>query len=399
MSSSDINHPRSTIYATLDAWRGLACLAVVLFHATGTLGGEIASLQGLTLYRIAAHGGLGVNIFFVISGYCVATAAISTLRRHKGVKSYVWSRFRRIYPPYWFSLILLLIVSATLALVTRSGGHASNHLLPDLHSQLSPTSLLENLLLIQRAFRKTSLLGVAWTLSYEVAYYAIIAIFLLATKEPAGERRMLNGLHIFSLACLFTLLFFSRYAVYPINFWPEFGFGILVYDVTNHPTHFAPRAMGLVAISVMAGLIWKLSVSYGPVREQGVTRESCIITLVFAILIIFLYKHDSFLSQLKLVRILSFIGTFSYSLYLVHILAVGIVLWMFKRLGMEYRLHYLYIALSTAFSLLVANLFFRYCERPFISKRMQSRVATVAPPISDTSIRATELTPPLNLAS
>ena len=45
MSSSDIEQPKSTVYATLDAWRGLACLAVVLCHATVTLGGERVALQ------------------------------------------------------------------------------------------------------------------------------------------------------------------------------------------------------------------------------------------------------------------------------------------------------------------------------------------------------------------
>jgi exopolysaccharide production protein ExoZ len=398
MSSSDIAHPKSTVYATLDAWRGFACLAVVLDHATVSLGGEHPVLQTLALYRLASHGKQGVHIFFVISGYCVVTAAISTLRRGKGVRSYVWSRVRRIYPPYWVSVILLLITATILAMVKHSGGHASSHLLQELPSQMSPASLLANLLLIQVPFRKSSLLLIAWTLSYEVAFYAIIAIFLLTTTGPTSERRMLNGLHAFTLTCLFVLLFVPRYAVYPINLWAEFGLGILVYDIAKHPKHFAPWAFGLAAVSGMVGLISMLSALSGHAGAPSVTQESCVTALGFAILISLLYKHDQFLSRLRPVRFLSFVGAFSYSLYLVHLLAVGLVLWAFKRMGMEFRLHYLYVAVATIFSLPVAYIFYRYFERPFISSRMRSRVAEVAPALADGPVLATEF-PPLNLVS
>ena len=66
-------------------------------------------------------------------------------------------------------------------------------------------SLLANLLLVQMPFHMNSLLLVAWTLSYEVGFYAIIGLFLMATSGSASERSMLNGLHAFSLICLLVL--------------------------------------------------------------------------------------------------------------------------------------------------------------------------------------------------
>ena len=63
-------------YQTLDAWRGLASLWVVMLHATQTtIPEQFPQLAHRALYAFSFWGSLGVPIFFVVSGYCICGSA------------------------------------------------------------------------------------------------------------------------------------------------------------------------------------------------------------------------------------------------------------------------------------------------------------------------------------
>lgn len=104
----------------LDGLRGLACLAVVLYHASDTTWGW---QQGASVSRLARlvgkplnYGFFAVAIFIVLSGYClmlpVARSAEGSLRG--GMGEYFKRRALRILPPYYaatlFSLALIVLV-------------------------------------------------------------------------------------------------------------------------------------------------------------------------------------------------------------------------------------------------------------------------------------------------
>jgi peptidoglycan/LPS O-acetylase OafA/YrhL len=108
-----VEAPRQPRYDSLDLWRGLACLLVVVFHTTYGDTVTYASKQSL-----ADHGGrtvewllaftgefwVGVPVFFVISGYCIAASADSSRRKPHAAGRFFVRRFRRIYPPLWVFL-------------------------------------------------------------------------------------------------------------------------------------------------------------------------------------------------------------------------------------------------------------------------------------------------------
>src|SRR5215471_1642650 len=103
MSESIRPHSR---YATLDMWRGVACLLVLVNHSVFYTAETVRASVSLTavnqlIATIATRAWAGVPLFFVISGYCI-TATIDSHRRKDGsVGTYFWKRFRRIFPPYW----------------------------------------------------------------------------------------------------------------------------------------------------------------------------------------------------------------------------------------------------------------------------------------------------------
>src|SRR5437762_2479236 len=109
---SQIPKPRAPRYYTLDHWRGLACLMIVLFHASIYLvpshdtsaPQEVVALQSrAATFAVRAINclGWGVPIFFVISGYCIATTVDSSRRKANPARNFFARRFRRIFPPFW----------------------------------------------------------------------------------------------------------------------------------------------------------------------------------------------------------------------------------------------------------------------------------------------------------
>jgi exopolysaccharide production protein ExoZ len=96
-------------FATIQAGRGLAALSVVLYH----LGGWVAQSKYWgydPLGGVFAFGQAGVEYFFVLSGFIMLHVHRRDFGQSSMVPRFLWKRFCRIYPPYWFILALLVPV-------------------------------------------------------------------------------------------------------------------------------------------------------------------------------------------------------------------------------------------------------------------------------------------------
>jgi peptidoglycan/LPS O-acetylase OafA/YrhL len=98
---------------TLDGWRGIAVLGVILYHSR-----ERFSESFSLLVRLGAHGYIGVDIFFAISGFLICGLL---LREYEytgdiNLRSFYIRRFFRILPPYYVSLAAICAAGAFLAL-------------------------------------------------------------------------------------------------------------------------------------------------------------------------------------------------------------------------------------------------------------------------------------------
>jgi len=120
------------------------------------------------LAAVASRGYMGVHLFFVISGYCIAQLALRELRSGRDGGRFLRSRLLRIFPPYWTACIVAMV----LALVALPFNHtqffsspASPGAVPGSVSHALGTVLLLDPLLGQRSY-----LTVAWTLSWEISF-------------------------------------------------------------------------------------------------------------------------------------------------------------------------------------------------------------------------------------
>jgi peptidoglycan/LPS O-acetylase OafA/YrhL len=312
-------------YQSLDAWRGAACLMVVVYHATA-FGLEsqpreaLFSFGGLLL--VAASKLLhGVTLFFVISGYCISAAVDASARRRAPIADYFWRRFRRIFPPFWifFALTALGVTVAHAAGAGRlfeevSFGGFGRMTQP---SHLSGTDWIGNLTLTEiwlpaKLGREPLYLestGHAWTLAYEEQFYAVCGLLLVASR-----RRMS---HFFAGALAVVLLCFV-FAASPAlrattgglfldGRWILFACGIAVY---YDRMYAGPRQRWMVRGLLVALLVLSLS---NPLKGPEL-----IIAPAFALALIGLQRWDAAWSRARAPRFLWWCGTRCYSLYLVH---------------------------------------------------------------------------------
>ncbi|MFH8934564.1 acyltransferase family protein [Streptomyces griseosporeus] len=163
--------PRQSRLRALDGLRLLAALMVAAYHYGGR-GGEVGQAWGSspkeqfpTLHPYFAYGCLGVQIFFVISGFVICMSGWG-----RPLRSFFASRAARLLPAYWVAIVLVTAVFA-LPMVT--------------YRAVSPSDALVNLTMLQMPLGVDRVLGVCWTLWAELRFYAL---FALCVVLPGADR-------------------------------------------------------------------------------------------------------------------------------------------------------------------------------------------------------------------
>ncbi len=382
--------PKIPPYFTLDAWRGVAALWVVMLHAClPYVLNQHASFLSNPLYLVSVWGQLGVVIFFVISGYCITGAAYSTIAAGKSLAVFCTDRVRRIFPPYFAAVLLAVgLRGGTAFLQSRS-------LLPNYHYGLIPLSSgcrywLTNLTLTQVPASEPDLLAVAWSLSYEVFFYILIACFLaigILAKGAQPVRRLfllVAGVGVLTCGSLLWLCISPSTCPFPLQLWYQFGFGSLLFlhvaiaasgQAASMPAlKIGHRLTTLSALTLTAVRVVMLEESTTRVGHPS-TRVQAITTLIFLALLFVLRPHDARLLRNKAWKPFIRCGAFSYSLYLVHLPLLPYIDGGLRRLGLTENL-YLVVYLCQILVAIVAGwVFFVVVERRFISGRQMRRLA------------------------
>lgn len=318
----------------LDALRGLAALSVVVYHFTQRYEDLYHHPHPLPLYW--THGNFGVQLFFIISGFVI----LLTLERSRTVTDFAVARFARVMPAFWAAICVTLLVLRGFGLPNGDHGPALR-------------DALWNAVLVRPLKHYQVVDGVYWTLGVEMYFYIHMALLFalglrrlvipfLGTIVLIGTLQASFGL--FGNGVLWKA--FNR--GFNVEFYHMFLLGVILYESRRHGWkwfHFP-----LIGLCLLNGLILKWEAYNGPLYFL-------IVTCLFAIA--YLATHTSFLSRPG--RVLVYLGTISYSLYLLHS-QIGMVLMghLYKRGAQPW------LAISTAIilSVILASIFTFVIERP-----------------------------------
>ena len=378
-------------YRSLDLWRGVACLTVVIYHAGFAL--ERTDLDGVgagSAYwlQTACMGTLrmmyvGVPIFFVISGYCIAASADSSRRKGESPWTFLKRRFWRIYPPYWASLVGLIALVALLDAAGLSRFYTTVAHQLALRSPANCTWLqwLGNFTLTETwrgnvwdlerlGWDEDVFTRVAWTLCLEEQFYFLC--FLVLALAPRRLYRVLGVLSVlilvFRIWAWRSVSFGRIEGTFPV-YWHEFAAGLAVYwRLTVARSAVAKRAVEvLLATMFGVGLLWGLRSTAG----AG----------AFSLILIALRRWDNQLVDANslLVRGLRACGRRCYSIYLVHLPVCTLAIVALRDLGLTgyWTRAFLVVPLVSLAATTAGWLFFDLVERrvrtPMSARRKPER--------------------------
>ena len=270
----------------IDALRGLAAISVVFYHYTTRYQQKYGFNEPPSVEFPFGH--LGVNVFFVISGFVI----FMTLERIRRPEDFVVSRFSRLFPTFWAAVLLTAAVEA-LTQVLGSG--------------LTPLQIVANLLMVHEFLSFPSVDGVYWTLQIELFFY----LWMFSLWLIGGLRRPYPWITLWLLLSLATsgVAGWSLpvpYRVAQLGLLPHIPFFVLGMAVYLQHSRGAaerlrPLALGSLALAVI-GL------------TQGATLlawAACFVALLLLALRINARVE-------RLARPVIWLGAISYPLYLLH---------------------------------------------------------------------------------
>jgi peptidoglycan/LPS O-acetylase OafA/YrhL len=346
-------------YRALDGCRALAALIVVCYH--------------LGLGKQCNMGHIGVMVFFVISGYCIAATSESCMRYGHGFATYMRRRVRRIYPPY---ILCVCFFAATRLLKWKMGGGLQ--LSPSFLAWLQTFTLTQWLSLVWHpvtyaSANKTLFVAAFWSLNYEEQFYLIIGALMMLSVR-LGWPILWGVVLIMIPAFAWNLTHPSISYGFFLEYWVHFSLGALVfYRLCTMTKASARRAVdiGLSVLVVGSGIAWAATKGPGFAAQRSVYAE-WFITGTFALLLLVARSLDDAAVRTYLGSKLAKCSTLTYSLYLIHQFniqsAYGAARLLF-RFGVP---HLFRIPIEIAAMVLTAAVFWYFCERPFINKPLDS---------------------------
>jgi len=343
--------------AEIDGLRALAVIPVIFFHA------GIESFSG---------GYVGVDVFFVISGYLITTIILADLEQGRfSIVHFYERRVRRILPALFFVMFCSLPLAWYLFLPSD---------MKDFSQSLAAVSTFSSNILFWResdyfagAAELKPLLH-TWSLAIEEQYYVLFPLFLLVLWRV--EKRWIAGAVLLVLVTSLWVAHWGAYYAPTANFfllpsraW-ELAIGALValFLFNSDYKAFQPPASGLIGeAGGLAGLaLIVYSIVIFDERTPFPGLYALVPTLGTALIIVFA-TGKSVAGKLLSARPIVAVGLVSYSAYLWHQPLLA-----FARYGWPDMAQMLLITVC-AVSLGLAALSWRFVEKPFRDRDLMSR--------------------------
>ncbi len=300
---------------SLQGLRGAAVVGVVLFHMAAVelkyAGGDVLLPALVEFFQLGRRSSdlLGVDLFFVISGFVMVIVTRGRFQDKVQFQRFLFNRVSRIYPNYWlYFFITLAVYLAAPALVNSSHG-GSNLWLSFL--------LLPN--------ERVLLVMVAWSLVFELWFYLVFSV-LLAFRE--------RWLPLLLLAWALALLLFNlldswqhsapalKIILHPYALEFIVGSALALFFYGSHSAKVpTPLVWLLLWTSLLVG--FPLIYHYRLFQDEGLARM-LVVGLVFGSLILSLVLLER-RQRIRVPTPLVFTGDMSYTIYLSHLLVLGVV--------------------------------------------------------------------------
>jgi peptidoglycan/LPS O-acetylase OafA/YrhL len=314
----------------LNSLRFFAAFSVCIFHFICTTNGLIYNKLILSLFD---NGRYGVQMFFVISGFVIPWSMYNAKYKVKNIFRFLLKRLLRLEPPYIFSIIFIILV----ILILRKS-------LNIFDVQFTFTQILLHFGYLIPFFEDYKWLNaVYWTLAIEFQFYLLISILFPLFIHS-------KSIYRYFLYMLFLLLSINSNFSLITHWLPIFLMGIILFLKMIKKIKIIEFYSLLVLLS-----IWSI-------YFHGI---ACCIFSISTVLLI-LYFNDIEL------KILSFLGEFSYSLYLIHNFTGAILINLLSPYAIYLWQKILLLVFGVIISYVLAWMMYVIIEKP--SKKLSTKI-------------------------
>jgi exopolysaccharide production protein ExoZ len=320
--------------------RGMAACLVVLYHAGRMLAEPQYVGHTFILTSLFRFGNAGVDFFFVLSGFIIFYVHSADIGRPERLPHYLWQRISRIYPIYWVVTVLVMAI-----LIAKHDWLA-----------LNPQRAIASVLLLPNG--QEPILEVAWTLLHEVAFYALFAIAIVSA--PAG----LFFATAFLLLATFPVpnhLTVTNFLQTPYHY--EFALGVFAALCVQR-AWFGPKwLIGILGLVGFVAGAW--IVNTGTLGGTGTGGRlwfgvaSCLLIIGAA--------EAELCGQLKIPALGSYLGAASYSIYLIHTIAIGFGAKAFFAIPLAHEVPITIALLDCLFAVIVGCALHSTIEKPLLN--------------------------------
>ena len=303
----------------LDSLRALAAIYVVMCHAINQVDAHhFASTGTLGAFRSLFNGHYSVDLFIVLSGFCLMLPAVrSDGHLRGGAWNFLKKRAWRILPPYYLS------IGYSLVIIWLFIGHPVN----SPHYDFVPVTwkgIWTHLLLVQDAYANEQINNPLWSVAVEWRIYFAFPLLVLLWRKigllPTTALSVVTGY------VLLALLRPTWVETHPTGVSPEylglFAMGMLGAGISfsKEPKLTSLRSLPWAAVLVL--MVVLVAIAERPILRGRPLEVSLIDSLVgllsIALLIVSRPGGIPWLHRMLSWRPLAFVGTFSYSIYLFH---------------------------------------------------------------------------------
>ncbi|MFD6446912.1 acyltransferase family protein [Promicromonospora sp. NPDC060204] len=287
----------------MDGLRFGAAAAVLLYHFTAT--STVTSYWGADpdrafplLNEVTRYGWLGVELFFMISGFVILLSADG-----RGIAGFVASRVGRLFPAYWACIVLTVGLQQF-----WSGGRQTNI-----------TETLVNLTMVQDLFDVTGVQVVFWTLLVELKFYLLVLVVL--AFGPLTRNRVLTFATLWPLAGWAAQEFGAHWLadwLVPV-YAPYFAVGMLLFLAYRD-------GFDLVTSTLLVGglvlCVLRVQEAAGRASDlQGVTVNPVIAVMIMLASVVAVWAttlRGRSAPPRRVATVLGTVGALTYPVYLVH---------------------------------------------------------------------------------
>lgn len=341
---------------TLQALRAYAALSVMLGHALLEVYSNIGVDPTFNVFPLIA----GVDIFFVISGFVMSVTSYELFGVAGAFRLFIWKRFVRVVPLYWFFTTLMVLVLISTEGVVRS-------------TQLDWGNVISSYLFFpseRPGGRVAPVLSLGWTLNYEVFFYFLYSLSLFFSRK-------IGFFVVQALLLLFVIFgWIAEVDSVALRFWTnsiilEFGAGVVLGAMYGRIEQSRNGFLAIFLI-ILGGVALLVLADHDIPRFVKGGLGAVLITLGC------LTVPKTYDARMPSVVLL--LGSASYALYLSHRFVLRTLSILFKKLSVVASLEVvLYPIIAVLISVLASLVVYRYLEVPFLRAVRRGRRSAVHP--------------------